>query len=340
MTVGVAVALLAGCGRYGFSDLHDQGVDDANQVAGDAGAGLDAGGSSDTGFRFDLGGNGGADGGGTRPASVVVVTGIGSIAALAVDETHLYWATSGQIRRINKTTRTNPTTVVVGATADSLAVDATHVYWTDNFFEEVARAPKTGGEEETIADLTASPQEIVVDGQYAYWPTEGDTNLLQRIVKQGGAAPELVSQSGLPDDIACDADFVYWTSETGGADLNRFNKTTRQVDTVLSVGTVRDLAVKEQFIYYATPSSITRVSKVGINTFTMVMAQPEIGSFAAADSFIAWTNRTQNGDIRRVPIGGGSIEVLETNLVRPDLLLADGDTLYWAIGNRIMVIDF
>lgn len=228
----------------------------------------------------------------------------------------------------------------MGVTASSLAVDATHVYWTNFIFEEVARAPKTGGEEEIIADLNASPQEVIVDDQHAYWTTTGDSDVLQRVVKQGGAAPELMSQVGLPDDIAFDAEFVYWTSRSGGSRLQRVHKTTKVIDDLAAVGPVGDMAVAGDFVYYATPTSISRISIIGANTFTLASAQPNIVEFALADSFIAWASLSANNDIRRIPIGGGSVEILETGVSGPVQLLADGDSLYWADEDQIKAIDF
>lgn len=75
---------------------------------------------------------------------VELATGLARPEGIAVDATHLYWASSGD-GTINKVPIAGGAPVIIATgqvQPENLAVDGTHVYWTDTVANVVVKAPK------------------------------------------------------------------------------------------------------------------------------------------------------------------------------------------------------
>jgi len=105
---------------------------------------------------------------------------------IAVDEGWVYWTSFGGLTQsfcdaavMRRRKRGGAPEVLVSDTrsAMSIAVDATHVYWVESFRSAIRRAPKGGGEAETIADTDTDaveasrilPHGLAVDERFVYW---------------------------------------------------------------------------------------------------------------------------------------------------------------------------
>ncbi len=102
--------------------------------------------------------------------------------------------------------------------AYAIAVDETNVYWTttgdgstDSPTGTVMRTPKDGGDITAVAERQAGPLAIVTDATYLYWVASQGRSVF-RMAKSDGARPELINggKGKWPIDIAVDDEAVYW----------------------------------------------------------------------------------------------------------------------------------
>jgi hypothetical protein len=112
------------------------------------------------------------------------------IGALAVDDTHVYWAQRGRLlRRALDGTGTEENIAVWWGTllGGEVAVDQDYVYWLD--FEQWLRGPKTGGTSEVLP-LEATGGDVAADAQYAYAALIDCASVAR--VPHGGSTSEII----------------------------------------------------------------------------------------------------------------------------------------------------
>jgi len=94
----------------------------------------------------------------------------------------------------------------------SMAVDETHLYWASWLDTAILRRPLTAsGGTEAIALNQPYPGQIRVGATHAYWVSFGT---VRRVAKQGGRAEELAGNvsEDLEPPFALDSDFFYWAN--------------------------------------------------------------------------------------------------------------------------------
>lgn len=105
--------------------------------------------------------------------------GFGGSSAMAVDQTHIYWADdSGAVFRMNKGGGVAEKLCSGPISAVDLAIDATTIYWTtlwvtpDTAVSNVMKMPKAGGEAVMLAEGGGGTDfRIAVDARSIYWMT-------------------------------------------------------------------------------------------------------------------------------------------------------------------------
>lgn len=205
------------------------------------------------------------------------------------DDSYVYWTADEEGARRNAKTGGSETTLAptTDLALGGLAVDATNVYFVDRT-SSLWRVPKTGGALTELANLGMGPMDVVlVDGSLfttMYWPPGGimrtsidglDPTLIvradssKRVVSDGSALYWLTEGSVLesaldgsglvvhdagsqpqPQDIAFDETNVYWTDIYGKIFTSAKGSS---ASTSVDVGGIlRNIAVDDQCIYYAT----------------------------------------------------------------------------------------
>ncbi|HET9952962.1 MAG TPA: hypothetical protein VFQ61_00590 [Polyangiaceae bacterium] len=128
--------------------------------------------------------------------------------AMAVDETHVYWAAAKELLRVPVGGGTTEM-LADNARGDAVALDSKYVYWTSD--DGVQAMPKSGGARVPLVQVPV--QGITTDGAHLYW-TQGAQ--VSRTPSAGGPA-EVVAGEGFEASaaLAVDAKYVYWLSCQG-----------------------------------------------------------------------------------------------------------------------------
>ena len=221
----------------------------------------------------------------------------------------------------------------------ALAVDETHVYWANsgrrsNGFDDgtVQRIPKAGGPTELLGTALEGPSALALDATHVYWMQD---NGLLRVPKSGGT-PEARGYSG--GGIAVDDGSVYWTDD---AKVQRAAKATLETpaDIAVQQQNAHDLVVDATHVYWASQGrfdasqaslyvdgSISRALKGGGPTEVLAAQQHGATSVTLHDGRLYWITEGRIAWMENAP-GAPVSQVPGVSDAVAFLLL--GDTLYW-----------
>jgi hypothetical protein len=229
------------------------------------------------------------------------------------------------------------TTLAAGEPAPtSVAVDATHVYWATagSCVGQVRSMAKGGGPITTLADQEASPAAIVVDAHDVYWTTACDLHL-RRVPLGGGAVTDygvVAAAGGDGHALARDSKNLYFQDYgvvgvpiAGGPQF-----------TIDGVDFVYGLAADDGGVYWVGPVGGTTPMAVfaypsGATAPTKLATADVDPAIALDPSFIYFVSLDQATTIARIPRTGGSIETVVANAYA-SAMATDGVSLYWADG--------
>jgi hypothetical protein len=162
---------------------------------------------------------------GCSGAPRVVATDVG-LTAIAVDETHVYWA-SLPVTAIMRRPLTGAGTSQVIAPTDTLAkpivVDATHVYWIANAglaHGAVKRVAKQGGEPPvTLVMEQNQASSLALDAEFFYWANSHYAGTISRCPLSGcvGAPTMIATGQTRPKAVVTDGRSIFWMNVTGDA---------------------------------------------------------------------------------------------------------------------------
>lgn len=188
----------------------------------------------------------------------------------------------------------------------TLAVTATNLYWIEGgvlFATEgwgrVRKASISGGAVVTVVSgLLSSRPPFVVVGQFIYI---ADEQSIKKLPIDGGY-PEMLYPTGIDlaivgriNDIASDGSFIYWTED--------YN------------------------------SAVRRMSVLGGPVATLSTGtSPRAEEIAVANGFVYWLDdlSTSGYSLRKLPVAGGILSTIATNIQSPTGLEVDADNAYFA----------
>jgi hypothetical protein len=193
-----------------------------------------------------------------------------------------------------------------------IAVDATHVYWASSAGSgtgSVSRVPKSGGPVEILAATESGPMQIAIDATHVYWNDngEGPTQGMRRVAKQGGV-PEQVSKGGYPAGLALDATDLYWCDLNDGT-INRRSKSGGLVR-VLATGqeSASHIVLDARRVYWTSADHLASMAKEG-GPITVLASPFNVEDLAIDGESVYWTTNSEIG--RWGP--QGSLRLLDSN---------------------------
>jgi hypothetical protein len=239
----------------------------------------------------------------------VYAIGLTNPRGIAVDSTHLYYATAsyggvvGGIWTCPLSGCANsPTMLAMAGIPFGLAVDSSFVYWVDNddgTVHKVSKTPGGGSVDHTLYDaasgLLIEPGECVVDGTFLFF-TDSSADAW-RLSTNGGEPVFLgTSDFGGQFGITTDPNYVYF----GGSGV-----ITRSLKTLADGGVPISHAV-------ATPNGL---------------------AFESTSNMLYWSNwgsgNSNDGTVGKMSTDGGGAHVLAASLVTPEAVTVSGSYVFW-----------
>jgi hypothetical protein len=117
--------------------------------------------------------------------------------------------TTGTINRLNKATLSNQVIGTVGGALRAIAIDDTHVYAASS--DTVVRVPKTGGTVETIASNQANIGDLALGVTSVFWTSYVTNGAVMRALKTGGGLGPVAINQMMASWILVDGNTVYWS---------------------------------------------------------------------------------------------------------------------------------
>jgi sugar lactone lactonase YvrE len=228
-----------------------------------------------------------------------------------------------------------------------LAVDATHVYWATPQ-GGVWKAPKAGGEAEELfggpPGYANGESAIALYGDDVYW-VSGVDSAVRSVPKSGGAAVVLASDPGILWTIAANDTGVYWGYINGDARIMRLAPGAATPTLVAKPVNPSKIAVNESHVYFGDMSA-TKLMRAPIaggsaNTLASSVHSYKVVIDATA---IYWTTGDPTSDVMgdgrvyREPLTGGKPTVLVDGLDWPTGIATDAQHVYFtdSVSGKIM----
>lgn len=195
-------------------------------------------------------------------AKSLLVTGVGAVESLVVDDVALYWAQPTGVMRVDKGGG-SPSVLANGA-PHRLAQDAGFVYWTEP--GALRRVSKQGGSPELLATVGV-PGDITVRDGLVYWADKASTSIFA-VPVNGSASPATIAVDGHPIvEIEVDEAHLYWThGAPGTGKLLRIAKDGQGPAQEVHTTEVGVLALDTDNIYTDTYSNWTVAERIGMGS--------------------------------------------------------------------------
>ncbi len=171
----------------------------------------------------------------------------------------------------------------------------------------LVRVSKTGGAPRTLIDRLDFPSAVAVDATGVYVAVSGDGQIL-RTDPNGNTVSVLANGQFGPSDIRIDGDTLYWTNYFG-KEIRSMPKSGAST-TLLSrtQSSPYRLAVGPDLVYWSELiDGVRAVPKAGGEMRTLTDDDPR--SLAVGGGWLYYS-AARLGSIRRIPLGGGTLETL------------------------------
>jgi hypothetical protein len=177
----------------------------------------------------------------------------------------------------------------------ALAIDDTHVYWAERESGRIRSVPKHGGAITTLATGQIGIGDLAVDGDYLYWTQAPQMKMgneikpkfgIQRIARRGGKPEPLVAaaDAGEAFHLRIDGDGLYWIA---GDAIKASNKDGSAVRTILAE---RQTFAIDGDALLVGGTSVRRIAKHGGAVTKLVDDPKSLNVAAAAGVVVVWSN--------------------------------------------------
>lgn len=297
-------------GDNGSPDTGQEGPDPGPEPGeGGSDAGLD-GSPTDSG---DTPHPDAGDSGETGPGSEaeILATGKGHVYSVALDDTYLYWAGAFGLERIPKAggavepLSTRSSTAVAIKDGTIYFVSSTALY----------SMPVSGGADQLLSQppgLSGHFMNIAVTSDYVLWSSSSAIRSYPRAGGNFTIVPMPCNGCG-PRGFAADDSHLYWLTSTGGHHVVRWLFEGSTLESVTDTGGI-SFAMSDSHVYIGNHPGLQRAVK-GVDSILEDLAGEETGrvQYLVPDAtHLYWTEGLQAAPLRRIPLDGGTIEIVAT----------------------------
>jgi hypothetical protein len=272
---------------------------------------------------------------------------------VTVDDGYVYWTSrSGQtIRRVSKQGGTVETLAQGQPSPEDIAVDDTFVYWTntnatgsEGAVMKISKTAMDGGIPTTLATNQSGAEGIALDADYVYWVLfDGG---VRRVLKSGGTPQDLAPSKGAKY-ITTRGGYVFWAGPQNDAIAlpnNGFILRVMADGTGLTTiaseqpGT-HDVKADDSFVYwtnYSASGAAPVVSKAPagqpgpVTPLAQGDGPEQDGAGIAIDDRYAYYTLFRSNRVRRVPLSGGTSELVADGQKGAFGVAVDDLYVYWA----------
>jgi hypothetical protein len=269
----------------------------------------------------------GADGGGGACSAVAGTPTVLATAnapwQVAVDATHVYWATQKQGPVFSVPIAGGAVTTLDGDSSFTLALGGTNVYSLGPY--GVYACAKTGcsGTPTEIVSNFVEGMGLAVDATSIYFAGPG----LMKAPLGGGSASVLAASSAY--EIALDDANVYWTDDTGF--VLAVPKAGGSYTQLATGQGPAGIAVDGTNVYYTTSDgTVWKVAKDGSSPAVALANDAGNEPWGiAVDATDVYYVTNEKGTVEKVPIAGGCATILASGQAEPQGIAVDGSNVYW-----------
>ena len=275
---------------------------------------------------------------------IVLATGEGRPAGIAVDSRFVYWADKSNDAGAGAVKKApiggGPITVLAtGRDPSEIVIDATTIYWTDFADGKVLMAPLSGipggGPGTVVAANEPTADAIAIDEHNLYWTVDG---AIRQKALAGATPPQTISPAMIPEGVISDGTYVYFTddrnaSPTAGA-VYRVPVGGAATPTLLAAGLNRPdpIVLSGSLAYVGTMDALFAIpiTETDGGVVVKLAEGATISGLAIAGPTAYWTEQgAGNIDVGTIA-PGGTPERLLGGLVAPHGLAVDARNVYFA----------
>jgi streptogramin lyase len=266
----------------------------------------------------------------TRATPVAIVSNQNNPAAIAVDETSVYWVSDSR-STINKMSKAGGalTTLVSGQKKiHRIIVDEDQIYF--NTDDEVRRVNKTGGTPTTLATIADIAYfDLAVDEMSVYYVSSPSSrSRLMKVSKGGGDPVTLVSNDCCPGGLAADGANVYW-ADFGDDTLKKMDINGGAIATIGTCNQPHAVAVDASSVYCTGFGEIVRFRKTDGVLITRIGGKNPLDDFdrIALDEKNVYVIGVKG--IYRVSKNGGEPALLVPQHLESSNFAVGATSIYW-----------
>jgi len=260
---------------------------------------------------------------------------------LALDETHVYWAADGAVRRVSKCGGTPETLVDNVPTVFDLDVSQGFVYFSLQHLEgAIARASVDGSATNTVFDAGGQPEGVRAAGGVVYASViDSPTSGSRLVMAPAGGGMAIRRSPSVGRYFAIDESYAY----AGGSGIVRLAHEGGAPEVLVLTASTLDLAVDATDLYWLDPSSrpdhsvvIRSAPKARLSGDGFELAQTSSSALRIAvdplppeaGGRVYWVNQDE-GTVQSVPKRGGPVLTISDDAPVAEAIASDETSVYW-----------